>query len=98
MAQMARQLALKDCTPNATLDEVIRTINENNQSLRVAYLAVHNDINWKEWSYFSVSGRRFREGPLPGTNDWVVQELTGTNWKNQSHWTTILSGWGGDAG
>ena len=98
MAHMDRQLVIEDCPETAELPELIRIVNENNQRLRSAYEAIHNDINWKEWVYYSVNKRRWRLGPLPDTNDWVIQELTGANWKNQSHWTTVYRGWGGAAG
>lgn len=98
MAQMDKQLVIKDCKVTDTLPEVIESINENNKRLRAAYQAIHNDINWKEWVYFTVSGRKWRIGPIPDTANWVIQELTGANWKNQSHWTTVLTLWGARTG
>jgi len=101
MPQMVKQLDLLDYSTAKSLNDVIKIANENNRRIQDAYRKIHNDINWKEWLYFSVSGKRWRIGPLPGTNNWVIQELKGTDWKNQSHWGEAAGGaehtfWGGE--
>ena len=98
MAQMPRELELLDPMAASSLNELKTLLNTNNRRLQEAYRKIHNDINWKEWLYFSVSGKRWRIGPDPDTNNWVIQELTGANWRNQSHWTTMDTAWGGPAG
>jgi len=77
-------------------NENVKIANENNRRLQDSYMAIHNDLNWHEWIYFSVSMKRWRIGPKPGTNNWVIEEMTGLDWKNQSHWTTQHTFWGGE--
>jgi hypothetical protein len=109
MAKMKRQLDLLDYSGATSLEEVIQIANENNRRMQEAYLHIHNDINHKEWLYFTVGMKRWRIGPLqgyhPGKNrkgavSFVIQELAGTDWRNQSHWGEVAGGaehefWGG---
>ena len=98
MALMKQQLGLKDYSGARSMSDIIRIGNENNRILAAAYLAIFNDLNFKQWQYFSVGGKRWRIGPDPDGNDFLVQELTGSNWRNQSHWTTATTSFGGAAG
>ena len=63
---------------------------------RDAYHAIHNEIIWNDWLYFSVSGNRWRIGPDPKMHTFLTQMFTGTDWKNQSHWTTMTTVCGGE--
>jgi hypothetical protein len=103
MSQMQKQLDLLDYFQARDLEELKKILNENNRRLQAAYLHTRNDINFKEWLYFSVGGRRWRIGPLLGYNpgkdkqtavNFVIQELTGADWKDQSHWVTRHRFWG----
>lgn len=96
MSMMSKQLDLMDYSQAKNLEDLKKILNENNRRLQDAYRRIHNDINWKEWLYFSVNMKRWRIGPKPGTNNWVIEELTGTDWKNQSHWETQHVFWGGE--
>ena len=104
MAKMAKQLELHDYSDANSLEEIKQIANENNRRMQEAYLQIRNDINFKEWIYFSVGMKRWRIGPEqgyhPGKNrkgavNFVIQELTGTDWKNQSDWQTQHVFWGG---
>ena len=85
---MPAMLDLKDYSTAKSLEDVKRIAGENNRKIQDAYKRIHNDINFKEWLYFSVGGKKWRIGPDPDGNDFLIQELTGTDWKNQSDWTT----------
>ena len=93
---MVKQLDLLDYSTAKDFEEVKKMLVENNRRLQDAYRNIHNDIFWKEFIYFSVSMKRWRIGPKPGTNNWVIEELTGLDWRNQSHWTTQHNFWGGE--
>jgi len=96
MAQMAKQLDLLDFSTAKDFEELKKILNENNRRLQDAYRAIHNDIFWKEFIFFSVSGKRWRIGPDPDTHHFVLQELTGLDWRNQSHWQTQHTFYGGE--
>jgi hypothetical protein len=95
MPKMVKQLDLLDYTGAKSLDEIIQILNENNRRIQKAYLNILNDVNHKEWLYFTVGMRRWRIGPKVGYNpgrnkqekiDFVIQEFNGTDPKNHSHW------------
>ena len=93
---MAKQLDLMDYSAAKDVEELKKILIENNRRLQDSYRNIHNDLNWHEWLYFSVNMKRWRIGPKPGTNNWVIEEMTGLDWKNQSHWTTQHTFWGGE--
>lgn len=88
MALMPKTLELQDYSKAKTFEELKRIANDNNRRIKEAYKKIRNDINFKQWLYFSVGGKKWRIGPDPDGNDFLVQELTGTDWRDQSHWTT----------
>ena len=96
MAKMAKQLDLMDYSTAKDVEELKKILIENNRRLQDSYRAIHNDLNWHEWLYFSVNMKRWRIGPDPDTHHFVLQELTGIDWKNQSHWRKEHTFYGGE--
>lgn len=93
---MAKQLDLLDYSTAKDFEEFMKIANENNRRMQVAYRHIYNDNYYKEWINFSVSGKRWRIGPDPDTYHFVLQELTGLDWKNKSHWQTQHTFYGGE--
>jgi len=104
MAKMTKQLDLLSFSDANGLEEIKQILNENNRRLQDAYRNISDAILFKEWLYFSAGMKRWRIGPEVGYHpgkerraavNFVIQELTGTDWKNNSHWTTQHVFWGG---
>lgn len=101
MSKMAKQLDLLPYDGANSLEEIKRIANENNRRLQDAYISMYNDIMWKEYVYFTVGMKRWRMGPLVGYHpgrdsksgtEFVIQELVGTNWRDQSAWGAQAGG------
>ena len=97
MAKMIKQLDLLSYDGANSLEDIKRILNENNRRLQDAYKNTYNDILNKEWLMFTVGMRRWRIGPLQGYHpgrdgksafDFVIQELLGGDWRDQSNWQT----------
>jgi len=93
MAKMPKELSVVDFNNAKTVDDLKRLLDKQNKILQEVYRRIHNDINWKETIHFSVRGKKWRITVIPGdydgdnTEHLRVQRLTGTNWRNPSHWT-----------
>jgi len=105
MAKMAKQLDLLPYSTANSLEDIKRIADENNRRLQDAYRNINDAVLFKEWLYFSVGMKRWRIGPEVGYHpgkerraavNFVIQELTGTDWRNQSHWQTQHVFWGGE--
>lgn len=110
MRMMKKQLDLLDYSKAKNIDDIIRIGNENNRRTQKAYEAIYNDVLFKEWLYFTAGMKRWRIGPLQGYHpnrdrteavNFVIQELVGTDWRNNSHWGAAAGGaehtfWGGE--
>ena len=101
MAKMTKLLDLLSYSDANSLEEIKRILNENNRRLQDAYKNTYNDIMWKEFVYFTVGMKRWRMGPLVGyhpgrdsksATEFVIQELVGTNWRNQASWGAAAGG------
>ena len=97
MSRMTKLLDLLSYSDANSLEEIKRIANENNRRLQDAYKNTYNDILNKEWLMFTVGMRRWRIGPLQGYHpgrdgksafDFVIQELLGGDWRDQSNWQT----------
>lgn len=105
MAKMAKKIDLLPFDGAKNIDDIIRIGNENNRRIQDYLINMFNAILFKEWLYFSVGMKRWRMGPEVGYHpgksrkvavNFVIQELTGTDWRNQSHWQTQHVFWGGE--
>ena len=101
MSKMTKQLDLLDYSSAKTVEDMVKIANENNRRLQDAYKKIYNDILWKEFVYFTVGMKRWRMGPLVGyhpgrdsksATEFVIQELVGTNWRNQDSWGAAAGG------
>ena len=74
------------------LEQIIRleadVIGKNFELIRSAYLDIHNDINTKEWVYFTADGKKWRAGSDPAGDNFLFQYLPSGDWKVQSNWVT----------
>ena len=86
MAKMARQLELEAVTG---ADPGL--LQRNFELLRDAYLNIHNDINTKEWVYFTSGGKKWRAGSDPDGDNFLIQYLTSGDWKVQGNWISMLA-------
>lgn len=85
MAQMGEQLELQQ-----VIGPDPEVIGRNFELIRAAYLDIHNDINTKEWVYFTAGNKKWRTGPDPDGDDYLFQYLDSGDWRVQSNWVTRI--------
>lgn len=86
MPQMAEEIQLEQITRLEA-----GAIGRNFELIRSAYLDTHNDINTKEWLYFTANGKKWRTGSDPDGDDFLFQRLDSGDWKVQSNWITRVA-------
>ena len=93
MSQMSKTLKVPDISQAKSVEDLKRDLKIFFADIQEAYRHIHNDIWWKRWVYFMVEGKKWRIGPVG--DHLEAQYLTGTDWRNDSHWTMTWRSYGG---
>lgn len=83
MSQMPQEIELEHIT---SMDPTV--IGRNFELLREGYRQIHNDINVKEWVYFTVNNKKWRLGSDPAGENFLFEYLESGDWQVQSNWVT----------
>ena len=83
MSQMPAEIELEQII---SLD--VDVISRNTELLREDHRHIHNDINTKEWVYFTANGKKWRAGSDPDGDNFLFQYLASGDWRIQSNWVT----------
>lgn len=91
MAQMPDDMPIVAVDRAQNLGEFRRLYSEQMTIIQRLYRSIFNDINTKEWVYFTKNGKKWRAGSDPSSDNFLFQYLASGDWKIQSNWVTTFA-------
>lgn len=88
MSQMKRTMDVVDWGMAEDMPALKALLDRQFTGMQQQYRQTFNDINTKEWVYFTANGKKWRIGSDPSSDDFLFQYLASGDWKVQSNWVT----------
>lgn len=86
MAQMQQDMEIVNLEGAEGMPALKRLLGKQMTIIQSLHRATWNDINTKEWVYFTAKGKKWRVGSDPAGDNLFFEYLTSGDWKVQSNW------------